>query len=242
MKKLICAKDIEELHKQGQLVCQAGSDTIITPSARDAARTWGITITQGQAACGGAAALGLVQQEGSGAAAQGQPVGSAANAGPVPSAGESGIDSGLIYSVLQKLLEQGKLDSFLGSLSGKPYYQERDSGGLKVVAGSSVKMDVFDTGTPGTNVHFQELVSKEESKMSAGFLEIDRSRFAWELTYEEIDYVIDGTLIVEINGKPFTAHKGDVVFVPAGSKVFWQSPDKAKVFYSTYPANWADLI
>lgn len=240
MKKLICAKDIEELHKQGQLLCQADSDTIITPSARDAARTWGITITQGQAASGGAAALG--QQEGSGAAAQGQPLGSPANTGPVPAAGESGIDSGLIYSVLQKLLEQGKLDSFLGSLSGKPYYQERDSGGLKVVAGSSVKMDVFDTGTPGTNVHFQELVSKEESKMSAGFLEIDRSRFAWELTYEEIDYVIDGTLIVEINGKPFTAHKGDVVFVPAGSKVFWQSPDKAKVFYSTYPANWADLI
>ena len=46
---------------------------------------------------------------------------------------------------------------------------------------------------------------------------IDHSEFAWELTYEEIDYVIEGTLTVTIDGKKYTANAGDVLFVPSGS-------------------------
>ena len=64
-------------------------------------------------------------------------------------------------------------------------------------------MDVFDTGDPNATAYFQELVSKEESHISAGFLVIDHSEFAWELTYEEIDYVIEGTLTVTIDGKKY---------------------------------------
>lgn len=147
------------------------------------------------------------------------------------------IDSEKIYMVLKALMEKGMLNDIL-----KPYESESHSNGLKVVRGSSVKMDVFDTGDPNVKAYYQELVSKEESKMSAGFLVIDHSEFEWELTYEEIDYVIEGTLTVTIDGKTFTAKAGDVLFVPSGSKVIWGSPDKARVFYSTYPANWADLV
>lgn len=126
--------------------------------------------------------------------------------------------------------------------SDKPYIYKKHSNGLKTVDGSSVKMDVFETGNPNANVHFQEIISKEESHISAGFLEIDHSNFDWELTYEEIDYVIDGTLTIAIDGTTYTATAGDVVFVPKGSKVTWGSPDKARIFYATYPANWADLV
>ncbi|MDW2800241.1 cupin domain-containing protein [Clostridium boliviensis] len=147
------------------------------------------------------------------------------------------IDSEKIYMVLKTLMENGMLTDIL-----KPYEAESHGNGLKVVRGSSVKMDVFDTGDPNVKAYYQELVSKEESKMSAGFLVIDHSEFEWELTYEEIDYVIEGTLTVTIDGKTYTAKAGDVLFVPSGSKVIWGSPDKARVFYSTYPANWADLV
>ena len=57
-----------------------------------------------------------------------------------------------------------------------------------------------------------------------------------------IDYVIEGTLTVTIDGTTYCAHAGDVLFVPSGSKVVWGSPDKARIFYATYPANWADLV
>ena len=59
-------------------------------------------------------------------------------------------------------------------------------------------MDVFDTGNPDATAYFQELVSKDESHISAGFLIIENSKFDWELTYEEIDYVIEGTLTITI--------------------------------------------
>ncbi|MEY8354190.1 cupin domain-containing protein [Lachnospiraceae bacterium 54-53] len=147
------------------------------------------------------------------------------------------IDSEKIYMVLKTLMEKGMLNDIL-----KPYESESHKNGLKVVRGSSVKMDVFDTGDPSAKAYYQELVSKDESHISAGFLVIDHSSFEWELTYEEIDYVIEGTLTVTIDGKTYTAKAGDVLFVPSGSRVVWGSPDKARVFYATYPANWADLV
>ena len=153
----------------------------------------------------------------------------------VPGAQE--IDAGQVYQVLKALMERGLLEDIF-----KPFESERHGNGLKVVQGGSVKMDVFDTGNPDATAYFQELVSKDESHISAGFLIIENSKFDWELTYEEIDYVIEGTLTITIDGKTYTAHAGDVLFVPSNSKVVWGSPDRARVFYATYPANWADLL
>ena len=43
MKRLICAGDIEALSNEGKKVCVVGPQTIVTPAARDAADTFGIT-------------------------------------------------------------------------------------------------------------------------------------------------------------------------------------------------------
>ena len=195
MKKLVCARDIEECGKQGKSEYCVDSDTIITPSAKDAAEAYGIrftdSISQPESACAGVFA------------------------------GLDKMDAAGLCQLLKTILEQG---------------------GLQMVRGRTVKMDVFDTGNPDATAYFQELVSKDESHISAGFLIIENSKFDWELTYEEIDYVIEGTLTITIDGKTYTAHAGDVLFVPANSKVVWGSPDRARVFYATYPANWADLL
>lgn len=231
VKKLICAKAIEEAVKQGQTVCYIDSNTIVTPSARDVAKAKGIAIKEGTApgiaSMSDAAVIGCLAD---------------VKSEPVKASGGSAIDSELIYSVLKTLLEKGSLSGIADLADHKPYTCDSATSGLKVVRGDSVKMDVFDTGDPKVNAYYQELVSKEESKMSAGFLVIDHSDFEWELTYEEIDYVIEGTLTVTLNGRTFTAHAGDVLYVPSGSKVVWGSPDKARIFYTTYPANWADLL
>lgn len=218
MKKLICAKDIENLKKEGKTVFYIDCDTIITPSAKDAAKANGIEFSTAAPTCCE------------------QPTGTFKGA-------EGGIDSELIYGVLKTMMEKGLLkDMFETAPVAQPYVAEKNPNGLKVVRGNTVQMDVFDTGDPNVKAHYQELVSKDESKMSAGFLTIEKSRFEWNLTYEEIDYVIEGTLTVTIDGRTFTAYPGDVLFVPSGSNVVWGSPDKAKVFYTTYPANWADLL
>lgn len=217
MKKLICAKDVESLDKQGKKVFYIDKDTIITAAAEDTAKNCGIEFScQCNSSVEKNAVLGNV------------------NVGEV--------DSNMIYNVLKTMLDKGLLNGMFSSNPEQPYLAECDSGGLKLVRGSSVKMDYFDTGNPNNKVFFQELISKDDSSMSAGFLTIEKSSFEWELCYEEIDYVIEGTLTVEINGKTFTAYAGDVLSVPSGSKVVWGSPDRARVFYTTYPANWADLM
>ncbi|NFO02599.1 DUF861 domain-containing protein [Clostridium botulinum] len=220
MKKLICIKDIEALIKQGETKFYVDDNVIITPSAKDLAKANGIVFSTKVPKC-------EVQHS------------------EIPKVCADGMDSEMLLSFFKSMMEKGLLQEMLNCLKkdkDMPYVSECDSGGLKVVRGNTVKMDVFDTGNPNAKAYYQELVSKNESKMSAGFLVIENSKFDWELTYEEIDYVIEGTLTIEINGKTFTAYPGDVLFVPSGSKVVWGSPDKARVFYSTYPANWADLL
>ncbi|MBS3994173.1 MAG: DUF861 domain-containing protein [Alkaliphilus sp.] len=217
MKKLVCAKDVEDLDKQGKKIFYIDSKTIITPSAKDVAKVCGIEFSLECHCCEEIASE------------------------PAKAIGGE-IDSNMIYTMLKAMMEKGLLKGLFENIPEQPYISERDSGGLKLVRGNSVKFDYFDTGNPDNKVYYQELISKDDCSMSAGFLTIEKSSFEWELSYEEIDYVIEGTLTITINGKTYTAYPGDVLCVPSGSKVVWGSPDKAKVFYTTYPANWADLM
>ncbi|MGT2753962.1 cupin domain-containing protein [Streptococcus ovis] len=212
MAKLITAKDVLQCHEAGQTVCYLEPGTIVTPAARDEAKKHGICFEDGKEVC-----LSKGSSE----------------------KGLDGITSDELLCLLKKLLVA---DDATPAKEIPPYRCVSHANGLKVVKGGTVRMDDFDTGTPGAKVGFQELVSKDESKMSAGFLTIDHSKFAWKLPYEEIDYVISGTVSVEIDGQTYVGRAGDVLFVPAGSDVIWGSPDNAKIFYTTYPSNWSDLM
>lgn len=155
------------------------------------------------------------------------------------------LDREKMLEIFKAMIDEGLLQEILKILTDvntSKFKVQCDRSGLKVVQGNSVKMDIFDTGNKDAKVYFQEVINKDESKISAGFLIIEDSNFQWELTYEEIDYVIEGTVTIEISGNKYTANEGDILFVPKGSKVVWGSPNKAKIFYTTYPANWADLL
>ncbi|MEG0157340.1 MAG: cupin domain-containing protein, partial [Anaerovoracaceae bacterium] len=198
MKKLICAEQIEAAMKSGEKTICIDSQTIITPSAKDMAEANNIEFVQ-----------------------QAAPAPATENCGCGESVlGDSGLSSDMIYAAIKMMAEKGMLKGMFEDLAPKtPYVADVHKNGLKVVKGNSVVMDNFDTGVPSNKVTFQELVSKEESKMSAGFLVIEDSKFDWNLTYDEIDYVIEGTLTVTIDGITYTGKPGDVLFVPTGSNV-----------------------
>lgn len=245
MRKLICAKDIEELIVSGKKCIYVDGSEIITPAAEELAINNKIEFIKEYSKTEICAAQNLGKTENCVV----QNVGLSENCmakklevNKCPNIGE--LDSKMLLNFFRTLMDKGLLEDLLECLKSKsPLFDaECDPNGLKIVRGNTVKMDIFDTGNPNARAYFQELVNKEESKMSAGFLVIENSKFDWELTYEEIDYVIEGTLTIEINGKTYTAYPGDVLFVPSGSKVVWGSPDKARLFYATYPANWADLL
>lgn len=186
--------------------------TIITPAARDTARIYGIEFSNEENNC---------KQTSS----------------QLPKTFEGEIDSNMVYTVIKALVEHGLLKELFERLPEPPYLAECDSGGLKVVRGHSVRFDVLDTGNPNNKVFYQELISSNKSSMKAGFLTIEKSSFDWESSVEEMNYVIEGTVTIGVNGKNYTACPGDVVYLPTGSKITWNSPDKAKLFYATFSAN-----
>lgn len=109
------------------------------------------------------------------------------------------------------------------------------------VKGANVILEPFEQAPPGQDIKLKDVITAREANLAAGFMSFDHASFPWHLTYDEIDYVVEGTFTVETGGTVYTCAAGDVFYIPKDTKVIFGSPDQAKVFYVTYPANWAEL-
>jgi len=223
LKKLVCADEVKAAAEKGQKLFCVDCNTIITPAAKDLAKQLGIEFTVDSSTAGNHLSKESVLQKKD-------------NHDPA-------IDRDMIYQVVKAVLTNSLLASVSAPAPETPFRADCDpKSGMKIVRGRTVKLGTFDTGDSSTNVAYREVVSKDESQMSSGFLTIEKSSFEWELCYEEIDIVLEGSLSITINGETYHAHQGDVLFVPKGSKVIWSSSEYVKLFYVTYPADWADLM
>ncbi|GAA0125735.1 MULTISPECIES: cupin domain-containing protein [Clostridium] len=116
-----------------------------------------------------------------------------------------------------------------------------DQSGVISIKTETVKPEKFDTGKAGDKVYLKDVVTLEESpRLGCGVMEMDETSFAWTLKYDEVDYIIDGTLEIDINGKKVVGNKGDIIFIPANSSIHFTVPNHARFVYVTYPANWAE--
>lgn len=216
MKKLISVKDVEDAQKKGQKIIYIDSNTIITASAKDAARACEIEISTEEHVCD---VKNSCEEE---------------VLKPVKAC-EGGADIDMIYKVFKAMIDKGLLDGVSKPASDKPYIAQSDCSGLKVIRGSSVKLDVLDTGNVNDKVFYQEIINADDGcSMNAGYITIDGCTFDWETTCEELYYVMEGTLTVTVDGKVYIAHPGDSVFFPKGAKLSFGSPDKMKAFYATH--------
>lgn len=97
----------------------------------------------------------------------------------------------------------------------------------------------FPIGTD--RVWLRDLVSLEESpRLGCGVMEMEETSFEWTLTYDEIDYIIEGTLDIVIDGRTVRATKGQIIFIPKNTKITFSTPDKTRFMYVCYPANWSE--
>jgi ethanolamine utilization protein EutQ len=116
-----------------------------------------------------------------------------------------------------------------------------DASGLIVVRGNSVQLGNFAAAGPNRNVGLLDLVTgKDGSPMTAGIMSWSRAdNFPWKLDYDEVDYVLEGILQITIDGRTHQGKPGDVIYIPKGSAVLFGTPSHTRVFYVTYPADWA---
>lgn len=99
----------------------------------------------------------------------------------------------------------------------------------------------FPIESPPGSVRLIDLLSLEESpRLGCGIMEMDETSFEWTLAYDEIDYVIDGTLELVMDGRPVRATPGQIMYIPKNTKLRFSSPGKVRFFYVVYPANWSE--
>lgn len=121
---------------------------------------------------------------------------------------------------------------------GNDFVKEKDDSGIIKIKTDTVKCEPFN-GADG--VYLKDIVTLDEApRMGAGVMELDNTSFEWTLTYDEYDYVIEGELEIEIDGRVVKGSVGDIIYIPAGSHIHFQTPTKARYAYFVYPANWQE--
>jgi ethanolamine utilization protein EutQ len=112
---------------------------------------------------------------------------------------------------------------------------------LKVVHMSNVQVEPFLEGktTPGTNVWLKDVVvTQDRSPMGAGYMSLDKGEMQWTLTYDEIDIVLEGELVITRGNEQVRGKTGDVIYIPKGSSITFGTPNWTRFVYVVFPVNW----
>ena len=112
---------------------------------------------------------------------------------------------------------------------------------LKVVRMADVRVEPFLEGktTPGTNVWLKDaVVTQDRSPMGAGYMSLDKGEMQWTLTYDEIDIVIEGELVITRGDEQVRGKTGDVIYIPKGSSITFGTPSWTRFVYVVFPVNW----
>lgn len=148
------------------------------------------------------------------------------------------IDEKVLEQIVRKIIEEklGKSEDNKDEM-----VRDIDPSGVMAIRTKTVKTEKFDTGKEGDQVYLKDVFSVEESpRLGCGVMEMKESEFDWTLKYDEVDYIIEGTLEIEIDGRRVVGHEGDIMLIPKNSKIKFSAPNYAKFIYVVYPANWAD--
>jgi ethanolamine utilization protein EutQ len=112
---------------------------------------------------------------------------------------------------------------------------------LKVIRMANVQVEPFLEGkaTPGTNVWLKDVVvTQDRSPMGAGYMSLDKGEMQWTLSYDEIDIVLEGELVITRGSEQVRGKTGDVIYVPKGSSITFGTPNWTRFVYVVFPVNW----
>ena len=85
---------------------------------------------------------------------------------------------------LEEIIRQVLMEQLVGGVQA-----------VRVPALTVTEAHRMDTGNPGDKVYTRDLFSLEQSpRLGVGIMEMTDTTFPWTLNYDEMDYVISGTL------------------------------------------------
>ena len=114
------------------------------------------------------------------------------------------------------------------------------AGGVIRADSTRLPWTMFSASTPQHAINIMDVISSaDKSPMGVGYMEWNASGFDWVLDYAEVNVVLEGELHITTNGTNIKALSGDVVFIPKGTALRFESPAYVKFVYITWPADWS---
>lgn len=137
------------------------------------------------------------------------------------------ITEDMIRSIIEKVVAS----------TGTPSYKHVDPSGIISIKTREVELEGFEGRE---DVRLADVTTLEEApRMGCGIMELkDGASFEWTLTYDEYDIVLEGDLEIEIDGRVVSAGVGDIIYIPKGSHIHFQTPNHTKYVYTVFPADW----
>ena len=133
-------------------------------------------------------------------------------------------------------LVQAVTRSVMQRLADGDPVKDKDSSGVLKIAAKAVKCEPFQGRD---DVRLKDIVTLEESpRIGAGIMELNHADFPWTLTYDEFDYIIEGTLEIVVDGRVISGSAGDILHIPKNTAIHFRSPGFTRFAYFVYPADW----
>ena len=120
-------------------------------------------------------------------------------------------------------------------------YAPASSSPVRHITGRGLHLEPFpfDVGHPEMDIRVLDVVTGAHgSPVAGGIMSFRKGSFPWALNYDEIEYVIEGELHIGTSQGTVIGLPGDVLYVPKGTSITFGTPEWAKFFYVTYPAEW----
>ncbi|WP_432663553.1 ethanolamine utilization protein [Wukongibacter baidiensis] len=137
----------------------------------------------------------------------------------------------MVKKVVMEQLEKSKNE----------FVKHVDESGIISIKTETVKPRKFDTGKNDAEVYLTDVVTVEESpRLGCGIMEMKETSFDWTLNYDEVDYIIDGTLEVIIGDRKVVGKKGDIILIPKNKSIKFSTPESCRFMYVVYPALWLE--
>ncbi len=243
MKRLITAAVVRQERQAGTKrleVCLA--ECIVTPEARMVAEQVGLELAETAAAPSSAAAgPACAACKPAAPASPAQPT--AADLAAIRAAVMAKLPAGSVpESVVDQLVKKAAGQQTAAPAEEGSFQSRTSAKGIKRVAGDSIKMGIFEGAGKENRVGIVDVVTADDgSSMAAGFMAWENCFFPWTLTYDEVDFVLEGELHIRCNGETTVGKAGDVLFIPKNTSIEFGTPTAVKFLYVAYPANWQDV-
>ncbi len=91
----------------------------------------------------------------------------------------------------------------------------------------------------GTTEIARVIAAPTSTTMGAGVEYLENTTIEWTVTYDEILFIIEGTLTVVFDQTSHECAVGDIVWLPSGTSLKYIAKTKAGYFYALYPVDWA---